>query len=144
MVSMGFSSFFPLFKNQKCLVILGSCCFILEADALVFSFLYHLSHKAYIKISTWLLFTPANSSPLFTICFILLHHLLLLRSSIHLPLVNSAKVTKHIDDLFMLGNPSSPLMTLSLSLPLSHVHTPSVCLFGCLSICKTPCDSDAK
>lgn len=102
---------------------------------LCFCFPYHLSHEAYIRNSTCLLFTSASSFPLYTICFTILH-LLILCSSIHLPLVISAKATKHIDDLFMLGNPSSPLMTVWLSLFHTHMHTQlqSVSLRVCLSV----------
>lgn len=53
---------------------------------------------------------------------------------LHLPLVNPAKATKHTDDLFMLGKPSSPLTTISLSLSHTHIHTLPLSSCVCLSV----------
>lgn len=97
-------------------------------------FLFHSKHEADIRIPTCLWFPSASSFPsppdLFRSRSPPPHPAPLL----HLPLVNPAQATKHIDDLFMLGNPSFPsfLTTLSLSLSLTYTHFLSLLVFVCL------------
>lgn len=82
--------------------------------------------KAHIRIPACLLFLSAGSFPRsVSSSFGSFSHV---GPSLHLPLVNSVEVTKHID-LFMLAQLSFPV-----TLRGTHIHHQSVCFCVCLSV----------